>query len=273
MNWVLGKASAMKIINLLFVVILLGGNLFAQSYRKIENIAFTRGEKLTFRVAFNSALTGSITAGKATLEVTPENKTINNRNTYHVVGQGSTSGIVELFFKIDDRFDSYFDEDAIISWQFSRRTRENRYKKDDVVNFRQKDKMAVSLSRIMKVPANIQDMLSAFYYARTLDVSTMKPGDFFSIPYFLDDSVYQSKVEFAGRETVKTKMGKFKCIVFKPMVATGRAFDNPFPITIWVTDDANHLPVLIESEQTVGRARIELIAHEGLLNPIEASLR
>ena len=263
----------MRTFKLLVVLLLLVGNLFAQSYRKIENNAFTRGEKLTFRIAFNSALTGNIVAGKATLEITPENKTFNNRNTYHIVGQGRTSGIVEIFFKIDDRFDSYIDEDAIIPWQFSRRTRENRYRKDDIVNFRQDDKLAVSLSRIMKVPANVQDMISAFYYTRTLEVSKMKPGDSFLVPFFLDDSVYQSRVEFTGRATVKTKLGKFRCMVFKPMVATGQAFDDPHPITLWVTDDANHLPILIESEQVVGRARIELISYEGLLNPIEAFLR
>ena len=245
---------------------------FAQSYRSITNTAFVRGEKLTFRVAFNSALTGSITGGKATLEVKDDNKIINNRNTYYVVGEGKTTGFIEMFYKIHDRFESYFDQDALISWQFTRRTRENNYKKDDLVVFRQNDRLAVSLTKIVKVPANVQDIISAFYYARTLDISGLKTGGIIEVPYFLDDSVYHSKIIFKGRETVKTKLGKFRCIVFSPMVATGYAFDDPYPITVWITDDANRLPVLIESEQSVGRARVELISYSGLANPITANL-
>ncbi len=245
---------------------------FTQPYRTIHNTAFVRGEKLTFRVAFNSALTGSITGGKATLEVKDENKLLNNRSTYHVVGEGKTTGFIELFYKVHDRFESYFDEDALIARQFIRRTRENNYKKDDLVIFRQEDQLAVSLTKIVKVPADMQDVISAFYYARTLDISGLEPGGIILVPFFLDDSIYNSRVIFKGRETVKTKLGKFKCIAFRPMVATGYAFDDPYPITIWLTDDANRLPILIESEQSVGRGRVELISYSGLANPITAKL-
>jgi len=245
---------------------------FAQSPRKIHNTAFVRGEKLTFRVAFNSTLTGSITGGKATLEVKDDNKLFNNRSTYHVVGEGKTTGFIEVFYKVHDRFESYFDQDALIARQFIRRTRENNYKKDDLVVFRQEDLLAVSLTKIVKVPANMQDVISVFYYARTLDISHLEPGGIIHVPFFLDDSVYNSKVIFKGRETVKTKLGKFRCIAFRPMVATGYAFDDPYPITLWLTDDANRIPVLLESEQSVGRARIELISYSGLANPITAKL-
>ena len=245
-------------------------SVFPQSYRTVNNTAFVRGEKLTFRVAFNSSLTGSITGGKATLEVKDNNKALNNRSTYHVVGEGKTTGFIELFYKVNDRFESYFDQDALIARQFIRRTRENNYKKDDLVVFRQEDLLAVSLKKIVKVPANIQDVISAFYYARTLDISNLEPGGIIHIPFFLDDSVYNSRVIFKGRETVKTKLGKFKCIAFRPMVATGYAFNDPYPITIWLTDDENRIPILIESEQSVGRARVELLSYSGLANPVTA---
>lgn len=245
---------------------------FSQPYRKVHNTAFVRGEKLTFRVAFNSTLTGSITGGKATLEVMDDEKKFNNRGTYHVVGEGKTTGFIELFYKIHDRFESYFDEEALIARQFVRRTRENSYKKDDLVVFRQDDLLAVSLTKIVKVPANMQDIISVFYYARTLDISNLEQGGVIHLPFFLDDSVYNSRVIFKGRETVKTKLGKFRCIAFRPMVATGYAFDDPYPITVWLTDDANRVPVLIESEQSVGRARVELISFSGLANPLTAKL-
>lgn len=257
---------------LVIFFIFLSLSVFPQSYRTVSNTAFVRGEKLTFRVAFNSALTGSITGGKATLEVKNENKTINNRSTFHVIGEGKTTGFIEIFYKIRDRFESYFDEEALIAAQFSRRTHENNYKKDDLVIFRQHDHLAVSLAKIVKIPTNCQDVISAFYYARTLEISHLKPGETIEIPFFLDDSVYHSRVIFKGRETVTTKLGSFRCIAFRPMVATGYAFDDPYPITVWITDDENRLPILIESEQSVGRARVELISYSGLANPITAKM-
>jgi len=257
---------------LLFFLLISCLQAFTQNYRTVHNSAFVRGEKLTFRIAFNSAVTGSITGGKATLEVKNENKLFGTRSTYHVVGEGWTTGFIEVFYKVKDRLESYFDENALIAWQFSRQTRENSYKKDDIVTFRQKDRMAVSLAKIVTVPANSQDIISAFYYARTLDIANYKSGATIEIPFFLDDSVYRSKVIFKGTEVVKTKMGKFRCVAFRPMVATGNVFDNPYPITVWITDDANRLPILIESELAVGRARVELISYSGLANPMLSKL-
>jgi len=259
-----------RILTILFLFFCL--SVFPQSYRSIRNTAFVRGEKLNFRVAFNSAITGSITGGKASLEIKDENKIINHRSTYHVVGEGKTTGFIELFYKIHDRLESYFDQDALIARQFVRNTRENKYKKDDLVIFRQEDRLAVSMTKVVKVPANVQDVISALYYARTLDISDLKPGGTIVLPFFLDDSVYHSRVIFKGYETVKIKLGTFRCVAFQPMVATGYAFDDPYPITIWITDDENRLPILIESEQPVGRGRVELVSYSGLANPITAKL-
>lgn len=245
----------------------------AQQYRKIPNDKFRRGEKLEFRVAFHSALTGNIQAGKATLEIVPSAKQFDGRSTYHAVLNGRTTGFIEFFYRVEERFESFFDEEALIPYYFLRRTRENNYVKNDNVTFRHKDKLAVSLSSVTKVPDNIQDIVSAFYYARTLNIDTNQPGKVFDVPFFLDDSVYQSRVRFEGRETVKTKLGKFKCLVIKPMVATGYVFEDPYPVTIYISDDNNRIPILIQSELAVGSARIELLSYEGLANPMDALVK
>jgi hypothetical protein len=260
--------------NKILVFIFLFTSLLAypQQYRTVQNTAFVRGEKLTFRIAFNSALTGSITGGKATLEVKNENKIFNNRSTFHVVGQGWTTGIIELFYKIDDKVESYFDDRAFISWQFIRRTRENSYKKDDLVIFRQNDRLAVSLSKVVKVPANIQDVVSAFYYARTINIADLKPGSIIEIPFFLDDSVYISKVKFEGIENIKTSIGTFRCLKIAPMMATGEIFSDAYPLKVWVTDDKNHVPILVETKVIVGSIKMELIEYKHLRNPFEAKL-
>lgn len=71
-----------------------------------------------------------------------------------------------------------------------------------------------------------------------------------------------------GRETVKTKYGKFNAIKLKPLLLKGNVFDGGEKMTIWVTDDANHIPVRVESPISVGSVKIDLMHYENLKYPI-----
>lgn len=242
----------------------------AQVTRSVKNTSFGRGEKLNFKVYYHSLVTGNVTAGFGTLEVTQDNRKFNNRDTYHIIATGKSSGLFNLFFKVDDRFESYVDEDGIYPWLFSRRTREGGYKKDDEVNFNQLRGSAVSRKKITHIPINVQDIISSFFFARTLDGNSIKPGDVINLPFFLDDSVYYSKVKFFGRETIKTSLGRIKCLKLKPLLAKGAVFKEDYPMTLWVSDDANKIPILAESAVIVGSVRMELISYSGLLNPFSS---
>lgn len=248
------------------LILFLSIQIWGQGYRKVENLAFNNGEKLTFRVSFNSLLTGNIKAGQLTLMVNPDNVMINNRNALHVVARGFTTGVVEFFYKIDYNFESYIDQETIVPLRFIQRKRENSYKKSETINFNREDLIAEGKNSRKKITNNTQDILSAFYYARTLNVSNLNAGNYFQIPFFLDDSVYASKIVFAGKDRIKIKMGVFNCLKFKPMVVKGKVFDESYPITMWVTDDVNRIPILIESKLSVGHARIELTDCDGVLN-------
>lgn len=252
---------------LLFIVPLL---LFSQSFRIVENTAFKHGEKLTFRVYYQSLLTGKVTAGEANVEIKNNKVTRNNRPVFHIVGTGQSKGAFDFFFKVNDRFETFIDEEGIFPWYFIRRTREGGYKKDDEVTFEQNRGVAISRNAVKKVPSKIQDIMSVFYYARTLDITGVDPGDSFPLSFFLDDSVYVSKIVFLGREEVKTELGTFSCLKFKPMVATGEVFKEPYPMQLWVTDDKNRIPVLVQSAVIVGSVKMELIQFEGLRNPTTA---
>lgn len=242
----------------------------AQPLRHIQNTAFTNGEKLTFRVYYQSALTGKVTAGEAKLEVKKKAVTRSGRETYHIVGTGQSKGAFNFFFKVDDRFETFIDEQALIPWYFIRRTREGGYKKDDEVTFRQNHGLAVSRNAVKKVPENTQDIMSVFYYARTLDISGVRPGESFPLSFFLDDSLYTSKIVFLGRERIKTGLGTINCLKFKPMVLKGEVFNEPYPMELWVTDDLNRLPVLVTSAVIVGSVKMELTGYEGLKNPFSS---
>jgi hypothetical protein len=240
----------------------------AQPLATVRNGAFIRGEKLKFRAYYDSFMTGKVTAGMATLEVKFENKKIDGRNTYHVIGEGKSKGAFNLFFKVNDRFESFIDEDYLVPWSFLRNTYEGGYSVNDEVRFNQYSGNFSSHKSNKKMKPGTHDVLSAFYYCRTLDFSNLKLGERFPVNFLLDDSVYVSLIEFAGREDVETDLGRFHCLKFKPMVATGNVFSQPYPMDVWISDDENKIPVLAKSAVVVGSVKLELIEYKGLANPV-----
>ncbi|HPS46691.1 MAG TPA: DUF3108 domain-containing protein [Bacteroidales bacterium] len=264
-----------------FVVLILAiaFNLHSQTLRTVENNAFKRGETIRYKAYYDAILTGKVNAGEAELVVKDENTKIANRNTFHVVGLGLTKGAFNIFFKVVDRYETYIDEESMIPWLFIRRVNEGGYKISQDVTFNQYKNTATTLnnknsvSTTSPVIANIQDIISAFYYARTLDFTDAKEGQTYDVPFFLDDSVYTSKIVYQGKEVLTIGLGKFTCLKFKPMVATGNVFSDPYPMVFWITDDKNHLPVLVESKILVGSVKLELIKYSGLANPLTAKIK
>lgn len=262
-----------KPVILLFLLLISVSSLSAQKFRTIKNNAFHRGEKLEYKVYYHSAVTGKVIAGSGTLEVMPDNRKFNNRNTMRIVGVGRSKGAFNWFFKVNDRFETYIDEEGLFPWLFINRTREGGYKKDDDITFHQDDGQAVSRNAVTPLPDNVQDFLSGFYFARTLDVSKVAEGGGFTVPFFLNDKVYNSRIIYEGKEVVTTSLGTFNCLKFKPMVVKGDVFSDPYPMTIWVTDDRNRVPILFESAVIVGKVKMELIKYTGLANPFNAKVR
>ncbi|MFA8449657.1 MAG: DUF3108 domain-containing protein [Bacteroidales bacterium] len=258
----------------LILLIILPFTIISQKDRNddVYDYAWTIGEELTYRVYYQSLITGQVTAGEAVLSVTEKNKLFEGRSTYNIVGTGKSKGAFNFFYKVRDRFESYVDRETLVPYLFIRRTREGSYRKDDDVYFNQKKNTAKSRDTLMKVPENIHDFVSALYYARTVDLDSVIKNQGFKIDFFLDDSTYYSWVKYEGRETIRTKLGTFKCLKLAPMAATGKVFSEKYPMHIWVTDDENRVPVLAASAVIVGSVRMELKDYKGLKYPMSAKL-
>jgi hypothetical protein len=248
----------------LFLCLLLEFSVNAQvPLRKVSNEAFNVNEVLEYRVHY-----GFIDAGEARLEVFPDMKKIGNRNCYHVLGSGKSTGTFDFFFKVRDHYESYIDAEAIVPWLFIRKIEEGTYSKSQNVSFNHYKGVATSEKKSITTPSNIQDLISAFYYSRTLPFETAAPGDTFSITTYLDDETFPVVVKYIGKQTIKTKLGTFRCIVFKPYLLQGRVFKEQEGMTIWVTDDKNKIPVRAQADILIGSVSMDLKSYKGLANPI-----
>lgn len=232
----------------------------AVTYPSVTNTAFQSGEKLRYRITY-----GFVDAGEAVLEVkTTTTKGAGTRELLHVKGTGKTLGGFNAVYKVNDVYESYIDKKGVFPWKFVRRVDEGGYKINQNYNFKQ-DKLKVhNGTKDFTVASGIQDMLSSFYYARTLDFKNAKKDQVFSFKCFMDDETFTLKVKYKGDETISIRKGKYKCMKFVPVVQTGRYFKSEEDVTFYVTDDENRIPILIKAKIPVGTVKLQLVEWSGL---------
>jgi hypothetical protein len=207
-----------------------------------------------------------VSAGEATFNTSLT--TMNNRPVYHVTGDGKTYNFYDNFFKVRDRYESFIDTSTLQPLKFIRNVFEGGYKKYENVTFNKATNTAVTNEGVYKVPSCVQDVLSAIFYARNIDFSKYKPGDKIPFTMFMDKEIFEMYIRYVGKETVKTKYGKFRAIKFKPLLLKGTIFEGGEKMTVWVSDDKNHVPVRIESPITVGSIKVDMISNRNLRHPL-----
>lgn len=67
---------------------------------------------------------------------------------------------------------------------------------------------------------------------------------------------------------MRTKIGKVRTIVFKPVMPKNKLFDGENSITAYFSDDKNRIPIKIDAEMFIGSAGVELTGYSNLRNPL-----
>ncbi|MGO9481478.1 MAG: DUF3108 domain-containing protein, partial [Candidatus Kryptoniota bacterium] len=115
-----------------------------------------------------------------------------------------------------------------------------------------------------------QDIVSTFFYARTLDYDKFKIGQEIHFSNFYESKVYPLDVKYLGREDVKTKAGKFHCQIIEPIIVKGGLFRNTGKIVVWITDDSLKVPVKVQTQVVIGSVVAELSKYSGLAGTLTA---
>jgi len=231
----------------------------------IINTTFIAGERITFKVFYN-VIGLYVDAGSAQFSINSER--FNNKGVYHVIGDGFSNPSYDWIFKVRDRYETYIDTVTLKPYKFIRNVDEGGYKKYENVVFNHEAGTAVSTRGVFKVPPCVQDVLSAIYYARNIDYNKYKPGDKIPFTMFIDDEVNNLFIRYIGRETVKTRYGKFNAIQIKPLLIKGTIFEGGEKMSVWISDDQNHIPLRIESPITVGSVKVDMMGYQNLRYPL-----
>jgi len=249
------------VIVVLIIMVIVPSSFNAQNkneFRKQPNNAFRKGEILTFDVKY-----GFVTAGVAKFEI-PDIKKISGRDAYHVVFEVNTVSSFDMFYKVRDRYETYLDVEGLFPWRFEQHIREGKYTRDFSAFFDQRKGKAKTSEGQYDIPKYVNDIVSAFFYSRTLDFSNLKVGDRIPLKNFYKNKVYDLDVVYHGKETIKVEAGEFDCIIVEPLVKEGGLFKSEGSIMIWLSDDEARIPVRVKTKVIVGAIDADLTGYSGV---------
>ena len=243
---------------------------FGQSVKIEESptiFAFQEGEWLKFKMSYSNFLK----AGYSTIEVKDTNN--NNKEAFHIIGKGKSTGLISLFFKVKDNYQTFIDKSTLRPYRFIRKINEGGYTKDKEVFFDYETNEATvkdykhNTEKKHTINSDIQDILSSLYYLRNQNLNNLEIGEEIELKMFFDEEITNFKLHFLGRETIRTKFGKIKTLKFRPLVQAGRVFKEQESLSIWITDDENKIPIRIKASLAVGSLRADLDGFKGLAHP------
>lgn len=259
-----------KILNIIITVfifsLLLSFEITAQKddFRKVTNKAFKEGEVLTFDVKY-----GFVTAGIATMSI-PKIRRISGRDAYHVLFEVNTVPSFDWIFKVRDRYETFIDTEGLFPWRFEQHIREGSYSRDFSAFFDQRRGKAKTSEGEYDIPLYVNDIVSAFYLARTFDYSKMKINDRIHLQNFYKDKVYDLDIRYLGKERITVAAGTFDCIIVEPLVLEGGLFKSEGNIIIWLSDDDLKIPVRVKTKVVIGSIDADLTSYTGLAGQLKS---
>ncbi|MFZ1750521.1 MAG: DUF3108 domain-containing protein [Saprospiraceae bacterium] len=238
---------------------------------KITNTAIIGGEKIVYKAFYNWQFVW-IPAGEAQFSIDE------NKDTYEVTVIGKTYPAYDPFFRVRDYFHSVIDKKTMFPRSFVRIVEEGNYRKYDSIVFQHPLNLAVSYNgrtkeharrNVMRIQDCTHDLLSVLYFMRNINVNKYSPGDKIPTKIVFDETIYPINVRYEGRyDDFEIKdLGVFNTIKVVPDLVTGNVFKDGNKMQVWVSNDGNKLPLLIESPLSVGSAKAVLKSYSGLRHP------
>jgi len=228
---------------------------------------FDKSRIVSYRIHY-----GFIDAGVLECVSDTNSYLIENRKCYKLAITGKTSGAAATFAKINDRWITYVDTVSGYPFRFIRELQENNYSKEELTEFDRENSLAVVSNKTEKdeynvtthkIPADAHDMVSAYLKLHSIHFQKHKIKDTLSINVFLEDSTYQFKIRYLGKEKIKTKYGKKHAYKISPIMPENSIFSKEEAIVCWLSADSERIPLKLRAKLIVGAVEMELEKYSG----------
>lgn len=240
-----------------------------------QNTAFQSGEVIDYEVYYNWGFIW-LNAGWVTFKV--EDAKYNGRDAYLLDSYGSSHKSYDWLYKVRDHYQSYLDKETLQPIYFTRENYEGGYEVDNKYIFDWKNNNTVySYTQnsdkpfsedTLKVPDCTFDVLSLIYYARNIDLKKYKIDAKIPVVSIIDNEVFHLYIRNLGKETIKDREGNsHDCLKFSALLVEGTIFEGGEDMFVWISDDENKVPVLVEAKILIGSVKAYLKNTKGLRYP------
>ncbi len=257
-NHIFGKLR-IKVVLILFFFLSIN-NISAQC--KPQLWSFQAGEELNYDIVYNWGFIW-VDAGK--VEFKAKKEILEGREVFHFSGTGISLPKHDWFFKVRDYFDSWADVSDLKPIKHVRNTSEGKYKADEKYKFDHLNQKIYSevwnsdkarKLDTLKLPSCVFDVMTAVYYARTFDLENYKENQKIPLSMIIDNDIYNLYGRYLGKEMIKTRDKKnINCLKFSIKLIEGTMFQGGEDLQVWISDDSNHVPILIEAKVLVGSVK------------------
>ena len=240
---------------------------------------FKTGEKITYNAVYNW---GFIWIKAGLVEFSVHETNYFNEPAYHLVAAGVSLPSYDWLFKVRDYYQSYTQKENLTPLFFSRNTYEggyqvnNSYKfnyKDSTINTKTKNTNKAYSEDTLKIKKNTYDVISAVYLIRNIDFTQYSINDTIPIRVIIDNEIVDLYIRYLGKEIIKTHdKRKFNTLKFSALLVEGTIFKGGEDLFVWVTDDLNRIPVLVEAKILVGSIKATLVKADNLKFPLSSEI-
>lgn len=260
---------------LLFITLFVSSSFATMDPCSSANSAFENGEIINYKVYYNWGYLW-LSAGEVIFSVSE------NEDEYIIEATGKTYPSYEWFFKVDDYFKTIIDKETLLPKVFERNVHEGKYIFYNKIEFDQKNRTAYSyqgknskdvVATELNFKSCVHDVLSSIYFLRNAKIDQTKNNQEIPIKVAIDADQYDIDVELQGVEEKKIKgLGHYSTIKISPALIAGNVFDENQRMNVWVSNDDNRIPLMIESPVSVGSIKAVLQSHSGLKHPLSSAL-
>ncbi len=220
-------------------------------------VPFGTGERLTYDVKF-----GALRAGTGSMEVVGLD-TVRGREVWHTVFL-LRGGIP--FYRVDDRYESWFDTRSLVSLRHVQDIDEGRRERNRVFEiFPERGAFSENGKPEQPTVPNPLDDASFLYFVRTLPMSV---GQTYAFPRYFRPNRNPVTLRVLRREQITVPAGTFNTIVVQPTIKSGGVFREGGRAELWLSDDERRLLVQLKTSLSIGSINLYLKSYAPGASPI-----
>lgn len=271
----------MKRFKLVILIIALLCTIAPAGAQKLKQApAFRSGETLRCNFYFNWKFVW-VGAGGASLVI--RDTIYNGQKAQYMKMLSSTNKRADMFFRMRDTLLTIFTPD-LRPLYYRKASAEGKHFYLNQVWYDYSDSTKLKVSQYFRrnkekpqykeeyVTEQVYDMMSLLAYARTLDFSGLKKGQRIMYPVATGKRIEPQYLIYKGKKRMEGDDGKeYNCLVVS-LVTTKKGKEREI-INFYITDDANHLPVLLDLVLNFGSAKAKLSEKSGVLYPLKSVVK